>query len=497
MEENKVVSLHLDDIIPNRFQPREVFDERALKELAVSIKEHGVIQPIIVREIDGGKYEIIAGERRYKGAALAGLTTIPAIIRNLDDKEAAKVALLENLQRKNLNPIEEARTYKKILELDNMTQEELSKTMGKSQSAVANKLRLLSLPEEVQQAVLKEEISERHARALLNLSSSEEQIKMLHRIVKEKLTVRKVEEEIKNINMPKNDDKLKDNNDLESLINPKPVSLNNKPSGKDTSFLMSPSPAPSTNNNDNGIINYGEIKDDEDDPVNDMERTDLSSGEITTGPLDLEQLIKGTKDIGNINNMVNNEDKGESNAAALMGFGSPKDNSTDDLLGKNDVSLADKAIKESEDKNDSSKDYFSAPDLMNINMPASSSLNTNRTSLGSIYSGRLSTPKKDYDSLVDFSKQKKTEPKKEEKKEDLSELLLNKNENKENESLGSVLMKENKASEKDEYNIRGMVEKIRSVLKDLEHHGAKIDTDEMNFENEYQILIKIDKNIDK
>ena len=109
-EKDEVVQLYLDDIIPNRFQPREIFDERALKELAVSIREHGVIQPIIVRSVQNGKYEIIAGERRYKASALAGLTKIPAIIRNLDDKESSKVALLENLQRKNLNPIEEART---------------------------------------------------------------------------------------------------------------------------------------------------------------------------------------------------------------------------------------------------------------------------------------------------------------------------------------------------------------------------------------------------
>ncbi len=120
-EKSEVVYLYLDDIIPNRFQPREVFDEKALKELAVSIKEHGVIQPIIVRRANG-KYEIIAGERRYKASALAGATKIPSIIRDLDDKEAAKVALLENLQRKNLNAIEEARTYQKILELDQMTQ---------------------------------------------------------------------------------------------------------------------------------------------------------------------------------------------------------------------------------------------------------------------------------------------------------------------------------------------------------------------------------------
>ena len=137
---SQVVELYVDDIIPNRFQPREVFDDKALQELAASIKEHGVIQPIIVRRL-GDKYEIIAGERRYKATIIAGFTKIPAIIRNLDDKETAKVALLENLQRKDLSPIEEARTYQKILDLDSMTQEELGKTMGKSQAAVANKLR--------------------------------------------------------------------------------------------------------------------------------------------------------------------------------------------------------------------------------------------------------------------------------------------------------------------------------------------------------------------
>jgi len=194
-QKDEVVQLYLDDIIPNRFQPREVFDEKALKELAVSIKEHGVIQPIIVRNING-KYEIIAGERRYKASALAGLTKIPAIIRNLDDKESSKVALLENLQRRNLNPIEEARTYQKILELDQMTQEELAKTMGKSQSAVANKIRLLALPEEIQDALLKEKISERHARALLSVPDSGAQKELMDQVISTKMSVRSLEEAI-------------------------------------------------------------------------------------------------------------------------------------------------------------------------------------------------------------------------------------------------------------------------------------------------------------
>ena len=205
---SKVVYLRLDDIIPNRFQPREIFDEPGLEELSNSIKEHGVIQPIVVREM-GGKYELIAGERRTKASALAGLTTIPAIIKDMDDKESAKVSLLENLQRKNLSAIEEARTYKKIIELDNLTQEELARTMGKSQPMVANKLRLLMLPDEVQDALMKNQISERHARSLLTLKNKKSQLEFLERIKNERLTVRELDKELK-----KYKEKPQDDNDL-------------------------------------------------------------------------------------------------------------------------------------------------------------------------------------------------------------------------------------------------------------------------------------------
>ena len=193
----QVVNLSIDDIIPNRFQPREVFRDQALDELALSIKEHGVIQPIIVRQIVNNKYEIIAGERRYKASTIAGKTTIPAIVRNLDDKETSKQALLENIQRQDLTPIEEARTYQTILSLDNITQEELAKTMGKSQSAISNKLRLLTLPEEVQEALLNSEISERHARSLLTVQDIEKQKSLLQEVIKNKIPVRILDEMIK------------------------------------------------------------------------------------------------------------------------------------------------------------------------------------------------------------------------------------------------------------------------------------------------------------
>ncbi len=194
----KVIELNLDDVLPNRFQPRIKFDEKAINELAGSIKEYGVIQPILVREI-GDKYEIIAGERRYKASALAGKQTIPAIISNLNDRDSAEVALIENIQRKDLTPIEEAISYKKILDMGYLNQEELADKLDKTQSTISNKLRLLNLDEEVQEALLNNQISERHARSLLRLENSMEQKEMLQRIIEERLPVRKTDIEIDKI----------------------------------------------------------------------------------------------------------------------------------------------------------------------------------------------------------------------------------------------------------------------------------------------------------
>ena len=194
----KVVELNIEDVLPNRFQPRIKFNEEAINELSNSIKEHGVIQPIVVRPI-GDKYEIIAGERRYKASCIAGLKTIPAIITDLNDKDSAEVALIENVQRENLTPIEEAISYKKILDMGYITQDGLAAKLGKTQSTVANKLRLLNLDDEVQEALLKEKISERHARSLLKLTDKAQQKQMLNKIISERLTVRRADEEIEKI----------------------------------------------------------------------------------------------------------------------------------------------------------------------------------------------------------------------------------------------------------------------------------------------------------
>lgn len=200
--DTKVSILNINDILPNRFQPRIKFEEEKINELANSIRKYGVIQPIIVRNI-GDKYEIIAGERRYKASVVAGLKEIPAIINNLDDEDSSEIALIENVQRENLTPIEEAISIKKILDMGGKKQEEVAEKLGMSQPSIANKLRLLNLDESVQEALLEKKISERHARSLLKIADKQKQKEMLDRIIKERLTVKRLDEEIQKVGKEK------------------------------------------------------------------------------------------------------------------------------------------------------------------------------------------------------------------------------------------------------------------------------------------------------
>ena len=216
-ENGQLTVLNINDILPNRFQPRIRFDEEKLEELAESIGKYGVIQPIVVRPV-GNKYEIIAGERRYKASKLANKSTIPAIIVNLSDKDSEEIALLENIQRQQLSPIEEAVSYKRILDMGYITQEQLAKKLGKSQSTIANKIRLLNLDDEVQSYLLNNKISERHARSLLRIPDKEKQVEMLHRIVEERLTVKQTDKEIEKL---KEETKI-DNRPVEPVVMEKP-----------------------------------------------------------------------------------------------------------------------------------------------------------------------------------------------------------------------------------------------------------------------------------
>lgn len=211
--EKTILQVPVEDIIPNRFQPRLSFDDTSLNDLALSIKQHGIIQPLVLRR-KNDKYEIIAGERRFKAAKLAGLASVPAVISNLDDNASAEVAIVENIQRKDLTAIEEAKSFQALLDKGYMTQDELARKMGLSQSAISNKLRLLTLDESVQEAILSEKISERHARTLLKVPSHEKQKELLNKIINERLTVKQLEDEIKNM-------ELTPNNEIN--VNPEPI----------------------------------------------------------------------------------------------------------------------------------------------------------------------------------------------------------------------------------------------------------------------------------
>lgn len=193
---DEIQKLPINLIVPNRFQPRSIFDDEKIEELALTLDTHGIIQPIVVREIQDGRFEIIAGERRYRAASKLGWDTIPAIINNLSDTETASVALIENLQREELSPIEEAVAYSKLIKLHQLTQEGLANRLGIGQSTVANKLRLLKLPEPVQEAIMRKQITERHARSLIPLKDADKQAKLLEEIIDKGLNVKQTEERV-------------------------------------------------------------------------------------------------------------------------------------------------------------------------------------------------------------------------------------------------------------------------------------------------------------
>lgn len=190
-KDKQVQDLELDKITPNRYQPRHTFSDESIQELAQTIDEEGLLQPIIVRE-DGDNYEIIAGERRFRAVKSLGWEKIPAIVNNMDDDKAASLAVIENLQRENLNPIDEAQAYKSLMDLNDLTQTALAKDMGKSQSYVANKLRLLKLSQKVQDALVEGKISARHGRALVKLSEAD-QSRVLDEIIAKNLNVKETE----------------------------------------------------------------------------------------------------------------------------------------------------------------------------------------------------------------------------------------------------------------------------------------------------------------
>ena len=465
-KENEVVYLHLDDIIPNRFQPRQVFDEKALKELAVSIKEHGVIQPIIVRNI-GNKYEIIAGERRYKASAMAGLTTIPAIIRNLDDKESSKVALLENLQRKNLNPIEEAKTYQKILELDQMTQEELAKTMGKSQSAVANKLRLLALTDEVQDALLKDQISERHARALLNANNAELQKQLLKEVIDKKMTVRELEEKIK----PKEEITK---SDIDNLLNPTPVSAT-IPQTDSLGIKLNNNSNPNNDFNTSVGIDYSTPPSfiDYDIPnINDnLESTANKS-------INIDEIKDNAKDI--------NVEKPPVDVNEFLKV-EPKEEKKEEENNFKFFSPVEEEIKDDSKENESSKVAFATPAPTNDTF-----INDNPFNLGKETKDIKDSTSTSMDTLLAGVN---TNDNKEKDQSTVPSINTFNNPFASNPIFSDNIKKieEQQEANKPKYTLNESINLIRETIKRVEESGFKVDEEEMDLINNYQITIKISK----
>ena len=217
---DEIVELPIDELRSNPYQPRKVFDEDKLKELAESIREHGVFQPIIVKKSSIKGYEIIAGERRVKACRMVGVEKIPAIIRNFTDQEMMEIALLENLQRENLNSIEEAMAYRNLLDSMQITQEELANRLGKSRSHITNMLGLLNLPEEVKDMIIDNKISMSHARVLSKMENKEDIINLANKIVDENLNVRDIEDVSKDDKIEKTHKvKTKPNNEYEYIQN--------------------------------------------------------------------------------------------------------------------------------------------------------------------------------------------------------------------------------------------------------------------------------------
>ncbi len=196
-DQNATVTLKISDLEPNRDQPRHEFKEEALMELADSISRHGILQPLLVRPLLGGGYQIVAGERRWRAARMAGLTEVPAVIRELDESQVMELALIENLQREDLSPLEEAQGYAALIDTYGLTQEEVAETVGKSRPAVTNALRLMKLPEEVRSMLEEGVLSAGHARALLALPEEEAMVALAKQVKEKGLSVRQVEELVK------------------------------------------------------------------------------------------------------------------------------------------------------------------------------------------------------------------------------------------------------------------------------------------------------------
>lgn len=466
MYERKILELDLNDILPNRFQPRIKFDETSIMDLAESIKEHGVIQPIVVRRL-GDRYEIIAGERRYKASVIAGKTTIPAIIAEVNDKDSAEIALIENVQRQDLTPIEEAISYKKILDMGYLTQEDLAEKLGKTQSTIANKIRLLNLDEEVQTALLDTKISERHARSLLKLSNKKQQKQMLEKIIRERLTVRKTDEEIaKMINEKQN---------VEILDFSEPITENkttelpnyNMPGSPIIEDIVEP---PAYEPSNPGFM--------------DVEKIEQEAQDIT--PVE--------RPAANINDLLRNQNSEISPVMSTI-----DDNTTTEFIEEPLLKPGKffNILEETESKDNNT--ILNNPSMENFNFETTvPSTETEMTpTKPQISNGFFENPTIEKPTpIIPFQPEPLVQYPEEPALQQSTEVAFsvpdyNMEENSQNIQMAATI--ESPVSLQTEQNIKNAIDAIRSCSEELKKLGFVIETEEYDFEDMYQVIFKINK----
>lgn len=472
---NEIVYINLDDIIPNRFQPREIFDEQALNELADSIRQHGVIEPIIVRPVLN-KYEIIAGERRYKASSMAGLTKIPCIIRDMDDKESSLVAYIENEQRKDVSVIEKARTANRILKANNMTQEELATSLGISQSTLANRLRLLDLPLEVQESLMRNEISERHARSLLSIKDVGQQLALLKEIKDKKMTVRELESEIKKMNGNIDQQATNEvNGYLNNVMSTLPGFNTSSPTTDNGFNMVNDNYQNGFNTTPNDGLNLPPISGVQETTTpfmdNSFNMPPIDNNEKSSIPPVNDSVNNGMEYLNSNSTMeyLNNSDDNSSDTGSTGGTTNFMEYLNNFNNQQNDVSNSNLASSTNNFySNDTSNNTGFTNFLNNYTMPDSNQNNINNSNINSNTN--------DSGLLINNT----TPP-----------ITTNFNSNSYVEDNPSFV----DVSKKEEINdIDGIIKELKTTIDDIKSKSKfKIDTDEINFDDLYQITIKIDK----
>lgn len=468
----EILNIKIDDVIPNRFQPRLTFNEDELNELTASIKQHGIIQPLVLRKI-GDKYEIIAGERRFKAAVKAGLSEIPAIITELDDKESAEVAVVENIQRKQLSALEEAKSYKKLLDLGQLTQDQLAIRMGKSQSNVANKLRLLNLGEDVQQALLTNKISERHARSLLQLKDFNEQSKVLNNIINDRLTVKQTDDLIKDILNAKannnGDISLNSNNALSNVNMSKELNTNISNNIQNSNVVIP--------NNDISIPNFGD-------------------NNVNNDVINLNNLNNNPTGNSNVMDMdINDNMQKALNGLDIVDAKSNVFNDTEAVIEDKTQAIDINKIKEVAEDINRPKDLPNFDDLLKSDLPkdVSNDNNTNNN-LFSLNGNKFFPSLNDeFVTTNDLTSQISAKNvdngnmfNDEIKPVNIEKIDTN------SDGLSSLNVKVTESSNNSDFN--NIVNEIRNTVKNASNGNNKVNVTELDLADKYQIIININKN---